>query len=163
MSFMPKLSDTGEQWLTWDYNYSSKKYECLSCSINDNYIYINITLKCIDISNDEENLGLLLGCEFATFNEKENKYECTKCRYGYIFIQNENICKDPYDIGLDLSCLEAQKINASSKYTCIKCSDGTISITYGSTGKINCLYPEDNYILCIEVQRKCRTKQFKYL
>ena len=48
-----------------------------------------------------------MGYEFATFDEKENKYQCTQCRHGLIFIQNENICRDIYDIGLDFSCLEA--------------------------------------------------------
>ena len=145
------LPEIGEECFSCDYNNTSEKYECLSCETNINFIYINNTHKCLDISNDEENLGYLMGCEFATFDEKENKYQCTQCRHGLIFIQNENICRDIYDIGLDFSCLEAEKIASSEEYSCIKCSEGTIRVTYGPLGKVNCIFPSDNFILCSEV------------
>jgi len=144
------LTDTGEGCYTCEYNNASKKYECLTCGGSSNFIYINDTKKCLDISDEEKNLMYLEGCSIAIFDEKENKYQCTKCQSDYIFIPNEFICKYPIDIELASSCFVAEKLKDSSEYTCTECSDGFLNITYGSTGKVNCFAKEDNYTLCLE-------------
>ena len=96
------------------------------------FAYINNKYQCL--SNSDPSQTNLYGCAKANYNEKENKYECTECKYEYIPITNEHACRYPSEINLNDFCLEAEKVEveSGSKYSCSKCE-----IPYKKTKNLN--------------------------
>ena len=149
------------------YNRYRQRYECYLCQghewpydYNTKYAFIRNTYQCLDNESSDQKLKTLKGCYTAFYNEFKQRYECDRCKNGYIPVVNEKICKKPSDIGLTY-CSAAKNIGtvASPLYSCINCysyyypaSFRYFSYTrYKNTKNVvNCLEPKDELTYCLD-------------
>ena len=87
-------------------------------------------------------------CEY---NKTKNKFNCLNCKYGYIPIINDKICKKPEEMNLSFYCYEAENIGTEQNpiYSCSKCNDYTLNIT-NSYNINNCYERKGSLINCLE-------------
>ena len=135
------------------YNNLTKKFECLQCRkefdympeyyykdyneyyFSSDYAYIHNLFKCI--SNRNSSQYYLYGCYEGKFI-KDNEYECYRCRSHFLKVKNENICRENY---FGSNCLELINIGDIDNpiYSCEKCIDSNVKLT-----------DKDNISYCIE-------------
>ena len=132
------------------YDEVTKKYGCLSCNLN-NYVYINNTYECLNISETkQENLK---NCKTAFYDEETKTYECLECNYGANKYLNETICKYKSELGISDLCTEIENLGTAQNpiYSCARCQDGAVIISRNSKDKIkDCNYSDYNLTFCAE-------------
>ena len=117
---------------------NSKNFFCDNCAYN--YV-LNTNQLCEPCANNALIGGV--GCIHCKYENNRNK--CTQCRYDYIFIRTDDVCKLPSEINLNATCLEAIRLD-NGEYSCVKCRNinYTLIIRFNST--TDC-YPAENEIV----------------
>ena len=137
------------------FNNITNNYECLECyyyySNNkyiQNYAYIKNKFQCLSNTNKNENY--LFGCLEANYIE-DNKYECLKCKEGFIQIINDLSCREISEIDLSNFCLEVINIGNITNpiYSCNKCNNENALIT-DINNISNCYERKDNLVYCVK-------------
>ena len=138
------------------YNNITEKYECYQCNYYYdgekyiyNYAYIKNRFQCLSNINSTEKY--LYGCLEANYTD--NKYECLKCKEGFIPIINDKVCRTNDEIKLSSFCLEVINIGNITNpiYSCSKCHDESAKIIdYNYYNITNCFEREDRLAYCLE-------------
>ena len=79
-----------------------------------------------------------------------NKYECNKCKSGFIPILNDKNCRSPSNAGLNSFCEEAINNGTETNpiYSCTKCIYSYFTNVTDYRGASDCYQRSNDLILC---------------
>ena len=156
------ISYLGEGCRNCQYNDKKNSFECLQCEyyydysyrydLLSDYSYIKNQFKCL--SNIDSEQIYLYGCLEANFIEND-KYECLKCKKGFLPLINDKTCKRFSLLSLSDYCLEAINIGDESNpiYSCNKCNIETVLLT-GLNGISDCVERSGNLAYCLKAKEE---------